>query len=140
MPKDRERLPEPEPESQGLALELRLAVVLLGVQALGLVVAAGVLLEKTILGHPDSYPAALLGAALALGGAALLVAAARGILRGSSAARSPAIVMELLALPVGYSLAFQAGLVGYGAPILLSAVGVLYLFFTPAARAALDRE
>lgn len=121
-------------------MELRIAVGLLLLQGLGLVVAAGVLLEKTVLGTPDSYAAALLGAALALGGAALLVAAARGILRGSSAARSPAIVVELLALPVGYSLAFQAGLVGYGGPILVSAVGVLYLLFTPAARAALDRE
>ena len=109
-------------------------------QAIGLIVVAGVVLEKTIFGHPDSYPAALLGAALALGGAALLVAAARGILGGSSVARSPVIVMELLSLPVGYSLAFQAGLVGYGGPILLSAVAVLYLLFTPAAREALDRE
>lgn len=129
-----------DPASPRLALELRAAVLVLCAQAIGLIVVAGVVLEKTIFGHPDSYPAALLGAALALGGAALLVAAARGILRGSSVARSPVIVMELLSLPVGYSLAFQAGLVGYGGPILLSAVAVLYLLFTPAAREALDRE
>lgn len=129
-----------DPASPRLALELRAAVLVLCAQAIGLIVVAGVVLEKTIFGHPDSYPAALLGAALALGGAALLVAAARGILGGSSVARSPVIVMELLSLPVGYSLAFQAGLVGYGGPILLSAVAVLYLLFTPAAREALDRE
>lgn len=129
-----------EPASPRLALELRVAVVVLCLQVIGLVIAAGVVLEKTVFGVPDSYPAALLGAGLALGGAALLGAAARGIVRGSSGARSPAIVLELLALPVGYSLAFQAGLVGYGGPILLSAVAVLYLFFTPAAREAMDRE
>lgn len=138
MPTDADVPAEAQPSR--LALELRIAVVVLCAQALGLVVAAGVLLEKTVFGRPDSYPAALLGAVLALGGAVLLGAAARGILRGSSAARSPAIVMQLLGLPVGYSLAFQAGLVGYGGPILLSAVAVLYLFFTPAAREALDRE
>lgn len=132
--------PPAESGSPRLALELRVAVLLLCAQAIGLIVAAGVLLEKTVFGHPDSYPAALLGVVLALGGAALLGIAARGVVQGSSAARSPAVVMELLALPVGYSLAFQAGLVGYGGPILLSAVAVLYLFFTPAARAALDRE
>ena len=50
------------------------------------------------------------------------------------------VVLQLLALPVGYSLAFQAGLLGYGAPILLGALTVLYLLFTPPARAALDRD
>lgn len=133
-------MPKDDAHPRGLALELRITVVLLILQALGLLAAAGTLLVKTIVGEPDSYARALLGAALAIGGALLLGAAARGIVRGSSAARSPAIVMELLALPVGYSLAFQAGLVGYGGPILLSAVAVLYLMFTPAARAALDRE
>ena len=39
-----------------------------------------------------------------------------------------------------YSLAFQADRPGYGAPILLVALAVLYLLFTPPARAALDRE
>ncbi len=147
MPKD--RTPSPRPAAApspapagwaGLPLELRSAVVVLSAQALGLVVAAGVLLQKTITGDPDSYVAALLAVLMALGGAALLAWAARGVVRGSAGARSPAIVMQLLSIPVGYSLAFQAGLVGYGAPILLSAAAVLYLLFTPAARAALDRE
>ena len=48
-------------------------------------------------------------------------------------------MLELLALPVSYSLAFQSHLPVYGAPIMLSALAVLYLLFTPAARAALDR-
>ncbi|MDT4938982.1 MAG: hypothetical protein QOG80_2653, partial [Pseudonocardiales bacterium] len=43
-------------------------------------------------------------------------------------------------LPVSYSLAFQAGLVAYGGPMLVAALAVLYLLFTPPARAALDRE
>ena len=49
-------------------------------------------------------------------------------------------MLQLLAVPVAYSLAFQAGLVEYGGPMLLAALLVLYLLFTPPARAALDRE
>jgi hypothetical protein len=41
---------------------------------------------------------------------------------------------------VSYSLAFQAGRVAYGGPVLVAAVTVLYLVFTPPAREALDRE
>ena len=49
-------------------------------------------------------------------------------------------MIELLALPVSYSLAFQANRVGYGAPILLSALAVIYLLFTPPVREVLDRR
>jgi len=48
-------------------------------------------------------------------------------------------VLELLALPVSYSLGFQAGLMVYGAPILLSALAVLYLLFIAGPRGARSR-
>jgi hypothetical protein len=102
--------------------------------------AAGVLVTKTFDGHPDSIGRALLGAAMALAGAAALALGARGLTRLRPAARTPMVVLQLLALPVAYSLAFQAGRVGYGGPILVAALSVLYLLFTPPARAALDRE
>jgi hypothetical protein len=70
----------------------------------------------------------------------LLGLCARGLLRLRPAARTPVVVLQVLALPVGYSMAFQAGVVAYGGPILVAAVVVLYLLFTPPARAALDRE
>ena len=38
------------------------------------------------------------------------------------------------------SLSFQAGLIQYGGPLMLSAVVVLYLLFTPPVRAVLDRH
>ena len=57
-----------------------------------------------------------------------------------AAARTPVVVIELIALPVSYTLAFPAHRIEYGAPILVSALVVLYLLFTPATRAALDRE
>lgn len=119
---------------------VRLAAVVLGLQGIALLAAAGVLVAKTVGGHPDSVGRALSGAGLALGGAAVLIVGARGLLRLRSTARTPVVVLEAIALPVGYDLAFQAGRVGYGGPILVSALVVLYLLFTPPAREALDRE
>jgi hypothetical protein len=119
---------------------LKIASVIIGIEALGLVAAAGWLVAKTITGTPNSLGRALLGAALALCGAAALALCARGLLRLRPAARTPIVVLELLAIPVSYSLAFQADKVGYGGPILIAALAVLYLLFTPPARAVLDRE
>jgi hypothetical protein len=127
-------------EDSGAPAPVRVAAAVIGLESLALVVAAGVLVTKTFDGHPDSVGRALLGAALALGGAAALGLGARGLLRLRPAARTPVVVLQLLALPVGYSLAFQADRVGYGGPILVAALVVLYLLFTPPARAALDRE
>ncbi len=119
---------------------LRFACVLVGLEALALAVIGVWLVVETLSGRPTSIGAALSGAALSLLGAAVLVLAGRGLLRLRPAARTPVVVLQLLALPVSYTLAFQAGRVGYGGPILVVAVAVLYLLFTPPARAALDRE
>ena len=108
-------------------------------EALALVGAAGVVLSKTSTGHPHDVFGAILLAALCLGGTLLLALAARGIGQLRPASRTPIVVIKILALPVSYSLTFQAHRVGYGAPILLAALAVLYLLFTPPARAALDR-
>lgn len=118
--------------------EIRLAALVLALQAVGLAVVAGVLLVKTLTGAPRDVAGALFAVVFALGGAALLLLSARWLLRLRTGLRTPVIVLELLALPVGYSLGFQAGRMGYGAPILVSALAVLYLLFTPAVRAQLD--
>jgi hypothetical protein len=127
-------------EDGGVPAQVRVAAALIGLESLALLLAAGILVAKTLGGHPDSIGRALLAAALAIGGAVALGLGAVGLVRLRPAARTPMLVLQLLALPVGYSLAFQAGLVGYGAPILVGALTVLYLLFTPPARAALDRE
>ncbi len=120
--------------------QVRLAAAVIGLEGLGLLGAAGVLVAKSATGHPDSVGRALLGAALAVLAALVLGLCARGLLRLRPAARTPVVVLQVLALPVGYSLAFQAGVVAYGGPMLVAALAVLYLLFTPPARAALDRE
>ncbi|MEP6599371.1 MAG: hypothetical protein ABJB98_08000 [Actinomycetota bacterium] len=117
---------------------LRIAAAVVAVESFALVVIGLVLLVKTVTGHPDNLGRALLGAAMALLGAAILGLCARGLVALRAGARSPVLVLQLIALPVGYSLAFQAGRIGYGGPILLAAAVVLYLLFTRPARAALD--
>ncbi|MDT4919986.1 MAG: hypothetical protein QOI15_888 [Pseudonocardiales bacterium] len=119
---------------------LVVACGVLALQALALVAAAAIVLVKAATQKSTTLPGAVLLAAIALGGAAALVVCARGLLRLRPAARTPAVVIELLALPVSYSLAIQAGRVAYGAPIMLSALAVIYLLFTPPARAVLDRD
>jgi len=119
---------------------IRVAVVIIYLEALALVGAAGVLVDKTITGHPDDVGRALFAALLAVAGAFVLVVCARGLMRLSPSARTPIVLLQLLALPVSYSLAFQAHRVGYGGPILVAALAVLFLLFTPPAREALDRS
>lgn len=127
-------------EPDEIPRQVRVAATVVAGEALALLVAVAVLVAKTLTGHPNSVGRALLGAGLALLAALLLAAAARGLLRRSAAARTPVVVLQLLALPIGYSLAFQAGRPAYGAPIVLAAILALYLLFTPPARAALDRD
>jgi hypothetical protein len=119
---------------------VRVAVAILYAQALALVGLAVVVVVKAFVGSPHSLAGALLGGALALVAAAVFGFCGRAMLHGRVSARTPVVVLELVALPVSYSLTFQAHRVGYGAPILVSALAVLYLLFTPAARAMLDRE
>lgn len=119
---------------------VRAAAVILYLEALALLAAAAFLVIDTVVGTPGSVARALLGAAFALLGAMVLGACARGLLHLRPSARTPVVVLQLLALPVGYSLGIQAGRIGYGGPILVAAVAVLYLLFTPPAREALDRE
>lgn len=119
---------------------IRAACAILGAEVLGLLGIGAFLIYSTIFGHPSGVARALLGAAMAFAGAAALAFGARGLLRLSTVARTPVVVIQLLAVPVSYSLAFQAGRVLYGGPILVAAVAVIYLLFTPPAREALDRD
>jgi hypothetical protein len=119
---------------------LVIACAIIGLQVLALLAASGIVLVKALTQTSNSLTGALLLAAIAVAGAAAMVICARGLLRVRPAARTPVVVIEALALPVSYSLAFQANRVGYGGPIMVSALAVLYLLFTPPVRAVLDRE
>jgi hypothetical protein len=114
--------------------------VIIAAECVALVAAAGVLVAKSVTGSPGDLARALFAALIAIGAAVGLGFGARALLRLRPAARSPIVVVQLLALPVSYSLAFQAGRVEYGAPIMVAALAVIFLLFTPPARQALDRD
>jgi hypothetical protein len=130
---------EPGGPGDGPPATVRLAALVAAVEGAALLGLGLFYLGKTAVDRPDSYGRALFGALFAVAGGALLLLLARGLRRLRGWARSPVIVLQILACPVGYSLAFQAGLPGYGGPILLLAAAELYLLFTPEARAAFWR-
>ncbi len=105
-----------------LALLLALEGVALG--ALGVAYAAV---------SSDSRPALLeAGAAVVTG--LLLLGLARAVDLAKRWARSPAVVLNVIPLPVGLT-ALQSGAWPTALPVLLMAVTVLYLFATPELRA-----
>lgn len=125
-----ERLPRP----------LVLACAVIWLEALALAGLGVFLVIDTAAGRSSQVAFGLLSALFCLLGSAVLHLGARGLRRLSPAARTPVVVLQVLALPVAYSMAFQAGLVGLGGPIFVAVLAVLYLLFTPPVRAVLDRE
>lgn len=127
-------------ETRDAPRPVRVACAILAAEALVLIGLGGFEVYSTVFGHPSGVLRALLGAAFALGTAIALLAGARGLWQLNPAARTPMVVIQLLLIPVSYSLAFQAERVGYGGPILVAAISIIYLLFTPPAREALDRD
>jgi hypothetical protein len=119
---------------------LVVAAAIVGLEGLALVGLALFLLVDTATGGAAHVPRGLLSAAFALLGAAALGFGARGLLRMSTSARTPVVVLELLALPVAYSLVFDSDRAPIGWPIFVAALAVLYLLFTPPVRAVMDRD
>jgi hypothetical protein len=129
------------PDGAGPAVPtpLKVACGLIALEALGLLVGGVVLLVDSLVGHPTDRASALLAAAFAALGAVALGFGARGLLRLRPPARTPVVVLEILAVPVGYQLAFDSDRPEWGGPVLVCALAVLYLLFTPPVRAVLDR-
>ncbi len=89
----------------------------------------GILLSK-----PDSAGRAWAEVAMALGAGVGILFLARALTRAQVWSRGPVVVIQILALPVGYSLAFGSQLPLYGLPLLAVAGATLYLLFTPESR------
>ena len=88
-----------------------------------------------LLGEPFDRTATLLEAALAVLVGGLLLLVARGLAQVRGWARSPAVVVQLLALPVGAGLV-QGHVWIAAVPVLGLAGAVLYLLATAEARLA----
>ena len=110
------------------------------VEALAIVVLAGILLGVGVLGSPDDRTGTVLAGLLGVGLGAALVAVGAGLVRGRGWAWSPSVLLQIFLVVVTVSLLragdLLAGLVT-GAVVLL----VGYQLATPQARAAYaDRE
>ena len=118
---------------------VRYAAWVVFAQSAALAVITVVLLVLAAVHSSQRLWGALAIAGFALLGAVICYLCGRGLLGLRPTARSPIVLLELLALPVGFSLGIQAGRPVAGVPVLVSALAVLALLFTPTARAALDR-
>jgi peptidoglycan/LPS O-acetylase OafA/YrhL len=108
---------------------LRAATALVGCQGLVLLAAAGVLVVETLTGRSTDATGARLTAVLALFGGVGLILVARALARRRRWARAPALVTQLLLLPIGVSVV-QAGQAPIGVPLLLMAGGLVLLLLS----------
>jgi len=112
-------------------------VALVAAQGLGLVGLAVFFLVELVVATPLSVPRALMAALLTLLGGVGLLLVARALGRGRRWARAPALVTQLLVLPVGWGL-IQGDRWYVGAPLIAWALAVLVLLFTRAVAERLE--
>ena len=101
---------------------------LVGLEALGLLAAAVFFVVELGVADADDRVRAAVAALLALLGAVGLGLVTRGLLRGRRWARAPALVTNLLVLPVAYDLV-RGGRWYVGLPLLVLALAVIGLLF-----------
>jgi hypothetical protein len=124
----------------GLPVYLRLASAATGVEALGLVISGCWLVVHRLTGHRahDSFDFWFLVGLVAFAAAAL-AGTSRGLARRRRWARSPSVLTQLLALPVGID-ATQTGAAWVGVPLLVCAVVGLVGLFAPSTTSALAAD
>jgi hypothetical protein len=134
----------PTPEAPEAAQEkarparLTAAAALAALEGLALVAGGAWMLVEGLTGDPDDRRSAVTGGITLIVLALLPVLAARGLLARRSWSRGPAVVTQIMALPVAYNL-LQADSVAIPAGIALAVVAVttLVLLVSPATTQAL---
>ncbi|GHF51644.1 hypothetical protein GCM10010218_36590 [Streptomyces mashuensis] len=117
---------------------LTAAAVLTGLEGLVLAAAGVLLLVMGLLGTPDSPRQAETGGLTVLVLALLPLLAARGLWLLRRWSRGPAVITQIMALPVAWTLFNGGGLMVAGAVALaLAAVATLVLLVNPTATGAL---
>ncbi|MER7108618.1 hypothetical protein [Streptomyces sp. NPDC000229] len=114
------------------------AAAVAGLEALALFAGGVYLLVTSLTGRPDDLTQALTGGATLIALGLIPLLAARGLLRCRSWSRGPAIITQLMALPVAWTL-LQASSAAIPAGIALAAAAVtgLVLLVHPATTQAL---
>jgi hypothetical protein len=115
---------------------LKWAIRLLAVEALGVAAVTVLLVWGDVTEAPTNRSGAWTITGLAAAVTVLLAVLCRALWRRRAWARGPAIVLELMLLPIGYYM-IQGGVPWLGVPVLLLGLFGAGLLFTPAAREAL---
>lgn len=118
---------------------LRLATALVALEAAALLGLGVVYAVRGFVGAPESLVGAELGAVLILGLGVLLALVARGLGAARSWARSPALVVQLLAALTAFSLA-QGGVWLPALGLAAASLGTLACLLSAPVRAVLDPE
>ncbi|GHB41825.1 hypothetical protein GCM10010377_35790 [Streptomyces viridiviolaceus] len=135
-----EQTPTPEAAEEAGPRPGRLtaAAALAALEGLALVVGGAWMLVGGLTGHPDDRTSALTGGATLIVLALLPLLAARGLLARRSWSRGPAVITQIMALPVAYNL-LQVDSIAIPAGIVLGVVAVtaLVLLVNPTTTRAL---
>ncbi|MGW7086283.1 hypothetical protein ACWGH2_22685 [Streptomyces sp. NPDC054871] len=134
-----ERNPTPEaPQSGPRPGRLTAAAALAALEGVALIAAGVYMLVMGLAGDPDNPEQATTGGITLIVLALLPLLAARGLLLGRSWSRGPAIITQIMALPVAWQL-LQADSMAIPGGIALAAVAVaaLVLLVNPATTEAL---
>ena len=115
---------------------LRWAVWLLRAEAVAVGLVAAFLLYEDFTATATDLVSALLVTAFAVGGAVALWAIGAALNRCRAGARAPAIVLQLMLLPIGYYMV-QGGLGWLGVPLIALGVLVCGLLLNPQTTRAL---
>jgi len=133
-----EQTPAPEETAGPRPRRLTYAAALAALEGLALVVGGVWMLVEGLTGDPDDRQTAVTGGITLVALALLPLLAARGLLARRGWSRGPAVITQILALPVAYNL-LQADSVAIPAGIALAVVAVaaLVLLVNPATTQAL---
>ncbi|MCQ4208406.1 MULTISPECIES: hypothetical protein [Streptomyces] len=138
MTSEQNPAPETSVEDGPRPGRLTAAAALAGLEGAALVVGGAYMLIAGLAGHPDNPEQAITGGVTLIVLALLPLFAARGLLARKSWSRGPAIITQIMALPVAYTL-LQADSVAIPGGIVLGVVAVaaLVLLVNPATTRAL---
>jgi hypothetical protein len=132
--------PKPPREPVQAPSSVRWAAVVVALEAVVLLGAAGYFAVRTLTGDAESDRGAWGLVVFALLGAALLGACARGLFRVATWSRGPVVAVQLLLGALGLTAAFSYQHPEVGIPMLVPVAVVLYLLLTPEARLAFLRR
>lgn len=117
---------------------LTVAAAICGLEALTLIVGGMYLLVMGVLGQPDSPEQAEMGGVTLIVLGVIPLLAARGLLLCRAWSRGPAVITQVMALPVAYTLLTSiGGMIPAGIALAVAAVTGLVLIVSASANEAL---